>query len=75
MVSVLVLTLNNDIFSIDLDVLCVGNNRKSQMLCDLRSYLSGITIDRLTSGDDQIVIQIAECACDCGGGSPCISSA
>ena len=46
MVSVLILTLNNNIVSIDLDVLCVGNNRKSQMLCDLRSPTSGITIDR-----------------------------
>ena len=75
MVSVLVLTLNNYIVTIDLDILRVGNYRKSQVFCDLRSYLCGITIDCLTAGDDQIVIQIAECTCDCGGGSPCISSA
>ena len=46
-----------------------------KVLGDLRANLCGITIDSLTAGDDQIVIQISECSCDGLGGSPGICAA
>ena len=42
------------------------------MLGDLRSYLSGITVDRLTSCNDQVIVDIAKSTCDRCGGCPCI---
>ena len=45
----------------------------SKVLGDLRTYLSGITIDSLTACDDQVVIAgFRSAACDCLGSSPCI---
>ena len=44
------------------------------MLGNLRSNLCGIAIDSLTACNNQVIIQIADSACDCLGGSPCISA-
>ena len=77
-ISVVVLTLNNDVLLslVNLyDLLSVGNYRDLKMLGDLRTYLSGIAIDRLTAGDDQIIIKISQCTCDSLGCCPCISTA
>ena len=56
MVSVLVLTLYDHAVALDLDVLGVADNRKAKVLGDLRTNLCGISIDRLTASDDQIVL-------------------
>ena len=45
------------------------------MLGNLRTNLSGIAVDCLTSGDDQIIVQVADRACDGLGGSPGICAA
>jgi hypothetical protein len=56
MISVLILTLNDYGISLNLDILSIRDYRKSKMLSDLWSYLCGITIDSLTSCDNQIII-------------------
>ena len=68
MISVIELTLYDNIFAFDFDILCIRNNRDSQMLGNLRSNLCGIAIDSLTACNNQVIIQIADSACDCLGG-------
>ena len=75
MVTVIILTLNDYAVSIYLDLLCIRDNWKSKMLSDLRTNLCSITIDSLTSCDDQIILQVAECSCKGLGGCPGISTA
>ena len=65
MISVVKLTLNDHAVTLDLDLLRIGNNRDSQMLGNLRSNLSGISVNRLTARDDQVIFQIADCPCQC----------
>ena len=75
MISVVILTLYDHAVAFDLDILCIADNRDIQMFGDLRANLRGIAIDRLTACDDQIVFQIADRACQCLAGSPCIRAA
>ena len=35
------------------------------MLRNLRTNLCGIAVDCLTSGNDQIILQITQCTCNC----------
>ena len=73
MISVLILTLNNYAVAFNLDILRVRDDRNVKMLGNLRAYLSGIAVDRLTAGDDQIVLQISDRARKRGGCCPCVS--
>ena len=75
MISVLILTLYDHIVAVDLNILRVGNHRKVKMLCNLRSHLCGIAVDCLTPRDNQIILKVADRACDRGGRRPCIRTA
>ena len=75
MISVLILALYNYAVALDLDVLRIRNDRNVKMLGDLRANLCSITIDCLTAGNDQIILQISDRARKCGGGCPCVSAA
>ena len=46
-----------------------------KVLGDFRSNLSRIAIDCLTAGDDEIIVEVAESACDGYGSSPGICAA
>ena len=59
MISVIILTFYDHRIAVDLDLLRIADYRDPKMLGDLRSNLCGISIDRLTAGDDQIVIQVS----------------
>ena len=52
MISIVILTLNDNAVAFNLDILCVGDQRKVKMLSDLRTYLSGVTVDSLTTSND-----------------------
>ena len=75
MISVIILSLNDNLVAFNLKILCIGDDRKLEMLSNLRSNLCGITIDCLTSGNDKIIFKISDSTCDGGGGCPCISTA
>ena len=75
MISVFVLTFNNYAVAFNLDILRIRNNGNIEVFGNLRTYLCGISIDRLTACDNQIILQISECAGNCCGSSPCISAA
>ena len=75
MISVIILSLNNNLVSLYFQILCIGDHRDSEMLSDLGTNLSGISVDCLTSGDDEVILKISDSACDGGGGCPCISTA
>ena len=49
MITIIIYTLNYYAVPINLDFLCIRDNRKTKMLSDLRTNLSGITIDSLTT--------------------------
>ena len=75
MISVIILSLNDHLVSLNLNVLCIRDYGKSQMLSDLRTNLCGITIDCLTTGNDQIIVKVSQCTCNGSGSSPGISTA
>jgi len=74
MISIIVLTLNNNAVTFYLNILCIGNYWNIQMLRNLWSYLSGITINSLTTCDDQIIINVSKSTCDRCRSSPSIST-
>ena len=45
------------------------------MLRNLRTNLRSIAVDSLTAGDDQVILQITDGACDGGGCSPSVRAA
>ena len=65
MISVVKLALNNNAVAVNLNILRIGDNRNSEMLCNLRANLSGIAVYCLAACDDNIIIYIAKCACNC----------
>ena len=54
--AVLEHTLNNNLVAILLDTGNVGNLRDVQLLSDLRTNLSGITVDSLTAAEYDVVL-------------------
>ena len=75
MISVIILSLNDNLVSFNLEILCIGDDRKLEVLSDLGTNLCGISVDCLTSGDDEIILKISDSTCDGGGGCPGISTA
>ena len=75
MISVIIHSLNDDILAVDLNALRIGDDREIEVLGDLRTDLRGITVDGLTAGDDQIVVQIPDRARDRGGRRPGVGAA
>ena len=77
MITVVILTLYGNLLCsfVNLDIHSVGYYGQTKVLSDLGTNLSGITVDSLTTGDDQVVLKIADSACDGGGSSPGISTA
>ena len=75
MISVLILTFNNYAVAFNFDILRVRNNRNVKMLGNLRANLRCIAVDRLTAGNDEIILQISDRACKRSGGCPCIGAA
>ena len=64
MVTILILSLNDNRITLNLDILCIRDDRKSKMLSDLRTNLSSITIDSLTTCDDKIIVELSDCSCN-----------
>ena len=64
MISVFELTLYDHAVAFYFDILCIRDYRDVQMFGNLRSNLCCITIDCLTSCDDQVIIEFTECCCD-----------
>ena len=75
MISVVILALYDYLVAFDLDILGIGDHRDLQMLRDLGANLRGIAVDSLTACDNQVILQIADGACNGGGGSPGIRAA
>ena len=66
MISVIILSLNDNLVSFNLEILCIGDDRKLEVLSDLGTNLCGIAVDCLTSGDDKIILKISDRTCDGG---------
>ena len=75
MITIFILALHHNGIPFDFQFLRIRDNRNAQVLGNLRANLCGIAIDCLTAGDDQIIVQVAQCACDGLGGSPGICAA
>ncbi len=75
MISVLILTLNNNAVSLNFDILCIRNYRNTQMFGNLRPNLCRVTVNSLTSGNNQIVINIAKRTGNRRRCCPCICAA
>ena len=75
MITIVILSLNDEAVALNLDALCVRDADETEMLSYLRTNLSRIAIDSLTACDDQIVLEILNCCCNCRRCRPCISAA
>ena len=75
MVTILILALNNNGITINLNLLSIADDGKTKVLGNLRTNLGGIAIDGLTTGEDDIIVQIAKGSCQGGRSRPGISAA
>ena len=75
MISVFVLSFYNHAVAVDFQFFRIGNNRKVEMLCNLRANLCCIAVDSLTACDNQVIADFLQSSSQNAGCSVCIGAA